>query len=162
PGPGKVINKVLHGCLPGQSSREGKRLEYETEPDGILSRVTGLRESLAGIAVVEVVHHCITDGPGVANGDSRGMGPELRRRRIRKLRSQTGQIVNDICANEKLLFWGKVKVKTCDMRIQRHWSRTVETEAGGIQESARSAVTGQSEVIGRVFGCSLCERGGRE
>src|SRR5690349_7183450 len=95
-GPCQVVGQVLHGRDAVQRSQEAARREDEAEGNLVVGGVTLLAERFARNAVAQVVYESIVDGPRVTSDEAPRMLPEIRRRRVRKLRDTAREIVNDV------------------------------------------------------------------
>ncbi len=109
--PRHVVGDSLHGSYSCNRTAKCKWRKHKPETYLVCGRVTLLREGLTSITIGESVDEPIAYCPRMAHSNTGWMRPNIRWRRIRKLRSLSRQVINDIRADKQLLTTVKVEIE---------------------------------------------------
>src|SRR5262249_455589 len=109
--PREVVGDGLHRSYSSNCATECKGRKHKPETYLVRGGVTLLRKGLTSVTVGGPVNKSIAYCPGVAHRDTGWMRPNIRWRGVGKLRSLSGQVINDIGADKHLLIAVKVKIE---------------------------------------------------
>src|SRR6266436_3504626 len=109
------------------------RLKHEPEAYVVAIAVATIGERLTCIAIAEVVHPIVPNGPSMPNSYSARVTPDLGRNRVRQISRSDLRIAYVIQPDENVVLAVQVVVKTPNARVQPHRRWGIKTEAASIE-----------------------------